>query len=211
MNLDSFVKAPAASPATSVGFSGPSTDDLLDAVNRLANRTDGFGVSMRDAAADLAAKLRRFGSYASAKQADFARRIVDEYSRPRTDRPSEPAAPTQRPNTWKTVQGFARITIGEVSFRKQNAEPVWWIKFAGVLVGRLAGGAAIGFGAKIRAAGLDAAKIKEALDVIEADPVEALKAHGIATGSCGCCGRELTDPESIQRGIGPICWARGGF
>lgn len=210
MNLDAFVKAPTAAPIAPVGFNGPSVDELDLAAQRLSARTDGFGVSMRDTAADLAAKLRRFGSYASAKQADFARRIVDEYSRPRAQHP-EQAAPTPRPNTWKTVQGFARITIGDVSFRKQNAEPVWWIKFSGVLVSRLAAGVAIGFGAKIRAAGLDAAKIKEALDAIEADPVEALKAHGIDTGSCGCCGRELTDPGSIKRGIGPICWARGGF
>lgn len=25
-------------------------------------------------------------------------------------------------------------------------------------------------------------------------------------GSCGCCGLELTHPESIQRGIGPLCF-----
>jgi len=25
------------------------------------------------------------------------------------------------------------------------------------------------------------------------------------TGHCGCCGRLLTDPESLQNGIGPIC------
>jgi hypothetical protein len=25
---------------------------------------------------------------------------------------------------------------------------------------------------------------------------------------CGCCGRELTDPESVRLGIGPVC--RGG-
>ena len=25
---------------------------------------------------------------------------------------------------------------------------------------------------------------------------------------CGCCGRELTDPESVERGIGPICWKK---
>jgi hypothetical protein len=25
-------------------------------------------------------------------------------------------------------------------------------------------------------------------------------------GTCGRCGRELTVPESIQRGIGPVCW-----
>ena len=27
-------------------------------------------------------------------------------------------------------------------------------------------------------------------------------------GKCGCCGRTLTVPESIKRGIGPECWAR---
>jgi hypothetical protein len=26
------------------------------------------------------------------------------------------------------------------------------------------------------------------------------------SGKCGCCGRELTDPESIRRGIGPVCF-----
>jgi hypothetical protein len=26
--------------------------------------------------------------------------------------------------------------------------------------------------------------------------------------SCKICGRKLTLPESIRRGIGPICWAR---
>jgi hypothetical protein len=29
-------------------------------------------------------------------------------------------------------------------------------------------------------------------------------------GRCGCCGRLLTVPESIERGIGPECWARMG-
>jgi len=26
------------------------------------------------------------------------------------------------------------------------------------------------------------------------------------SGNCACCGRPLTDPESIRRGIGPECW-----
>jgi hypothetical protein len=25
------------------------------------------------------------------------------------------------------------------------------------------------------------------------------------SGRCGCCGRELTDPESVRCGIGPVC------
>jgi len=28
------------------------------------------------------------------------------------------------------------------------------------------------------------------------------------SGKCGCCGRELTDPESIRCGIGPVCRER---
>jgi hypothetical protein len=36
-------------------------------------------------------------------------------------------------------------------------------------------------------------------------------AYGRATGSCSCCGRELTDPVSIEAGIGPICAGRFGF
>ena len=26
------------------------------------------------------------------------------------------------------------------------------------------------------------------------------------SGKCGCCGRVLTTPESIERGFGPECW-----
>lgn len=29
-------------------------------------------------------------------------------------------------------------------------------------------------------------------------------------GSCGCCGRKLTVPESIDSGIGPVCAAKMG-
>jgi hypothetical protein len=35
--------------------------------------------------------------------------------------------------------------------------------------------------------------------------LEQLEAFGKAFGVCGECGRTLTNPESIKRGIGPIC------
>jgi len=40
-----------------------------------------------------------------------------------------------------------------------------------------------------------------------ADPLAAAVATGKLTGRCCCCGRELTDPVSVERGIGPICEA----
>jgi len=41
-----------------------------------------------------------------------------------------------------------------------------------------------------------------------ADPEQAAIAYGKQFGSCSACGRELSDPVSIERGIGPICESR---
>jgi len=46
------------------------------------------------------------------------------------------------------------------------------------------------------------------LTILAADPLSAAIEHGKATGSCACCGRELTDEKSVELGIGPICRKR---
>ena len=46
---------------------------------------------------------------------------------------------------------------------------------------------------------------KRLLNVIAENPVGVARAYGKRTGICSCCGRELTDPVSIENGIGPIC------
>lgn len=38
--------------------------------------------------------------------------------------------------------------------------------------------------------------------------VEYLRLKGKQSGICEACGRELTDPVSIARGIGPVCEGR---
>ena len=43
------------------------------------------------------------------------------------------------------------------------------------------------------------------------DPMAAAVAFGKQTGSCCCCGRELTDPVSVENGIGPICANKFGL
>lgn len=40
---------------------------------------------------------------------------------------------------------------------------------------------------------------------------EAAILSGKETGTCCCCGRELTNPESIEAGIGPVCATKWGF
>lgn len=47
-----------------------------------------------------------------------------------------------------------------------------------------------------------------ALLKIAADPLGAAVEYGRETGRCACCGRELTNDESIELGIGPICKKR---
>jgi hypothetical protein len=43
------------------------------------------------------------------------------------------------------------------------------------------------------------------------DPMGEAVAHGKRTGSCAICARELTDPVSVERGIGPICAENFGW
>ena len=43
------------------------------------------------------------------------------------------------------------------------------------------------------------------IEQVGRDPLAAAVAHGHKTGNCAMCGRELTDPDSVARGIGPIC------
>ena len=51
-----------------------------------------------------------------------------------------------------------------------------------------------------------------AIAFIMHDPWNSAKVYGAITGSCGICGRTLTDPVSKARGIGPDCWeAREGW
>jgi hypothetical protein len=40
------------------------------------------------------------------------------------------------------------------------------------------------------------------------DPLGESVKHGKRTGSCACCNRPLSDPKSVYRGIGPICFEK---
>lgn len=51
----------------------------------------------------------------------------------------------------------------------------------------------------------------ERLKAIAANPFDAAVRYGRETGSCSCCGRELTNKLSIELGIGPICREKWGI
>lgn len=50
-----------------------------------------------------------------------------------------------------------------------------------------------------------------AVQAASVDPLASAKAYGLKTRSCSCCGRELTDPDSIAAGIGPTCASNYGW
>lgn len=49
---------------------------------------------------------------------------------------------------------------------------------------------------------------KAGLATIAQNPREAAIRYGQRTGTCACCGRALTNKQSIELGIGPICAER---
>lgn len=55
------------------------------------------------------------------------------------------------------------------------------------------------------------ARRKMILDMILKDPREAAVNYGHQLGRCSSCNRELTNPESIAAGIGPICAGKAGW
>jgi hypothetical protein len=52
------------------------------------------------------------------------------------------------------------------------------------------------------------ADIWPVIDALRNDALGALAANGKRLGICACCGRPLSNDESVARGIGPECWAK---
>lgn len=50
-----------------------------------------------------------------------------------------------------------------------------------------------------------------ALDRLNAEGFGYVAENGKKAGQCGFCGLELTDPESVERGYGPICARNHGL
>lgn len=49
------------------------------------------------------------------------------------------------------------------------------------------------------------------LTAIEKDPKQAMVDYGLESGVCGRCASPLTDPDSLARGLGPVCAGKSGW
>jgi len=174
---------------------------LREAAQRFNARHDQFAAGKYELCVDLASKLERYGSFVSQRQAEFAAKLV-EWSQPR-------AAATPAPSQLRTerlhevMQRHARFYAGDVTLSRKNQDQLVWIKHAAAekVIGKIDGGAVTLWNRP----GVDMAEVRDLLVEFEGAPLQAAMKYGKLSGRCCSCGRDLTDPDSIEAGIGPVC------
>jgi hypothetical protein len=187
---------------------------LEQAAARFNIRRDAFAAGKGDICLDLASKLERFGSFVSEKQAEFADKLI-AWSQPREQAPRrvDPVAASLPvlPKLFDLMQRLARLTIGRITISRKNQDSLCWVKLEGQdgVVGKIEGGQLHLFRSKMGA--FTASEVLTELVRIEADPEAAAVLHGKASGCCAVCSRDLTDPVSIERGVGPVCLEKAGW
>jgi Family of unknown function (DUF6011) len=105
-----------------------------------------------------------------------------------------------------------KLRLGEFAFKPAARHPgVVYVttnnasdEGAGVYLGKIQGG-------KLFATGECTQEMKAGIAAVAVDPAAAAVAYGRQTGRCSCCGLKLTDPVSVELGIGPICREKWGF
>lgn len=106
-------------------------------------------------------------------------------------------------NAFESGLKRPKLTIGLLQFSKapdHGKNPgCLYAKHNGQYIGKIT--AEGNFHKSFACADSDLADIKALGNDVLAKAVE----HGRRTGNCACCGRQLTDPKSVERGIGPIC------
>lgn len=105
----------------------------------------------------------------------------------------------KKPGLW-----FGDLKISEAPESGRNAGSLY-VKQGGEYAGKITGTTFH------PAYGVKAMTILNTLLEIAGNPAEVLRVKGRETGKCCCCGRELTDPESIAAGIGPVCATNWGL
>lgn len=204
--------APVESPVAAM------VRELEQAAARFALRRDNFAFGKSDTCLDIAAKLERFGSFASEKQEEFARKLV-AWSLPRQpvqsvqtpeqqadDRKAQPtaqAAVLTLPKLFDLMQRLSKLHIGKLTIARKNQDSLCWIKHEDSerVIGKIEGGKLVLWQRPM----IDMAAVTQAILAIEADPEGQAALHGKLSGRCSVCNRDLTDPESIAIGIGPVC------
>lgn len=166
--------------------------------------------SWSDFARDLYASLANHGRLTE-RQTAAAQRMREKVEQRKAERSAAAAEVNLSPISalfdGAVASGFKRPTyraeglvLSRAPDHGRNPGAIYVKADSGEYMGKVQGGEYRGKHAAI-----------PALEAIASDPLEAAVRHGRKTGRCSCCGRELTNAESIELGIGPICRSKWGW
>ncbi len=179
----------------------PSVAELRAAAAVFAKRSDYFANGKAETCHDIADKLVKFGSYASPAQQAFAAKLV-LWSKPKAD--AAPSNLLRVPALFDVMQRHTTFHAGDFKLQRKNQDSLVWIVDNDVCIGKIENATATLFTKRIAFPERVIALLRE----FDADPLAAAMKYGKLSGRCCSCGRDLTDPESIERGIGPRCMMR---
>lgn len=189
------------------GPDAPLAASLRDVVPHLGDNDQNFALS-------LLSGYDRFGGFTD-RQRPYAEKLAAKFS-PEAAREAAPSAPekaaaTTCPNICAKVNlnGFSRFTVGKLALSLKNDGSCIWVKWDGRIAGSIDSSTGEYRSTRRYLADYALGECLKALLAVEADPLAAARENGVLTGRCSCCGRPLTDPTSIEYGIGPICRERG--
>jgi hypothetical protein len=167
-------------------------------------------------AASLLGALTKFGSLTDNQLGAVAKCIAKDAARKTEAAARTAAAPVV--SVERIEQAFAaaaasglkrlKLRLGAFVFKpakesSANAGAIY-VTEGDDYLGKIAGGKFFA----VRACGEDR---QAAVIEVAANPEQAAVAFGKRLGRCSCCGAELTNAESIERGIGPICAEKWGW
>lgn len=175
-------------------------------------------------AADVAEKIARWGDLhpntLTAVLRCVARDEERDAARAAEKAAREAANPSLDIDASKIAEAFGRareagltqigLYFNELCFRPARKDPVNLIYvtagkgFNATYYGKITGG-------KFIPARDCPADVKARIVIVAADPMAAAQAYGYETGTCCVCGRDLTNKESVETGIGPVCAGRMGW
>lgn len=161
---------------------------------------------------DMADSIEKFGRFASERQREFALKLIGWARLPAAEaqqapeQPAKPALPeVPCPKLFTVLQRHAQFHVGAYKITRRNQDSLCWIVTEQGAVGKIENGVAVLWPRKCAERGGDIEALTALVEELEANPLVAAIKYGRLSGRCCSCGRDLTDPESIANGIGPVC------
>lgn len=110
---------------------------------------------------------------------------------------------------------YPKVHVGALRFsmaQDDSKNPGYlYIKFEGEYAGKISPTGEFAPARPTLINDVDSMKANQLIVTVARDPLAAAVAHGHATGNCAICSKHLSDPESVTRGIGPVCAKRFGW